>query len=152
MNTSLLSGVKSGCYIALIALPLCLGIAMASSCPPIAGIITAIVGGLIASLFGGCRLAIKGPAAGLIVIVMATVVDLGAGDLTAGYKRMLAVGVIAACLQILFAFLGAARFGKLMPPSVIHGMLAAIGVIIISKQIHILVGSPPHGKTTFELN
>jgi len=124
---------------------------MASSCPPIAGVITAIVGGLIASLFGGCRLSIKGPAAGLIVIVMATVVDLGAGDLTAGYKRMLAVGVVAACIQIIFALVGAARLGKLMPPSVIHGMLAAIGVIIISKQIHILVGSPPHGKTTFEL-
>lgn len=151
MSNSLFSGLKSGCYIALIALPLCLGIAMASSCPPVAGVITAIVGGLIASLFGGCRLSIKGPAAGLIVIVMGTVVDLGAGDLAAGYKRMLAVGVVAACIQIIFALIGAARLGKLMPPSVIHGMLAAIGVIIISKQIHILVGSSPHGKTTFEL-
>lgn len=148
---SLFSGIKSGFYIALIALPLCLGIAMASSCPPIAGVITAIVGGMVSSLIGGCRLSIKGPAAGLIVIVMATVVDLGAGDLVAGYKRMLAVGVVAACIQIIFALMGAARLGKLMPPSIIHGMLAAIGVIILSKQIHILVGSAPHGKSTFEL-
>lgn len=145
------TGLKSGCYIALIALPLCLGIAMASSCPPIAGVISAIVGGLITTFFGGCRLSIKGPAAGLIVIVMATVVDLGAGDLGAGYRRMLAVGVVAASLQIIFACIGAARLGKLMPPSVIHGMLAAIGIIIISKQIHILVGSLPSGKSTFEL-
>ena len=150
-NNSLVAGLKSGFYIALIALPLCLGISMASSCPPIAGVITAIVGGMIASLFGGCKLSIKGPAAGLIVIVMATVVDLGAGDLALGYRRMLAVGVVAAIIQIIFSAIGAARLGKLMPPSVIHGMLAAIGVIILSKQVHILLGSTPHGKTTFQL-
>lgn len=151
MPAQMLSGIKSGFFIALIAMPLCLGIAIASSCPPIAGIITAIIGGLIASLIGGCELSIKGPAAGLIVIVMGAVTELGAGDLAAGYRKFLAVGVIAAILQIIFAFLKTARFGRLMPPSVIHGMLAAIGVIIISKQIHILVGASPHGKSTIAL-
>lgn len=151
MPANMLSGIKSGFFIALIAMPLCLGIAIASSCPPIAGIITAIIGGMIVSLIGGCELSIKGPAAGLIVIVMGAVMELGAGDLAAGYKKFLAVGVIAAILQIIFAFLKTARFGRLMPPSVIHGMLAAIGVIIISKQIHILVGASPHGKSTIAL-
>jgi MFS superfamily sulfate permease-like transporter len=148
---SILKDLKSGFFISLIALPLCLGIAIASSFPPIAGVITAIVGGLVVSLIGGCSLSIKGPAAGLIVIVLASVMDLGAGDMALGYRRTLAVGVIAAILQILFALFKTARFGRIMPPSVIHGMLAAIGVIIVSKQIHILVGTKPHGKSTIEL-
>lgn len=151
MRHNVITDLKSGFFISLIALPLCLGIALASSCPPIAGVITAIVGGLIVSTIGGCHLSIKGPAAGLIVIVLAAVNDLGAGDPVLGYKRMLAVAVVAACLQIILALLRAARFGKLMPPSVIHGMLAAIGVIILAKQIHILLGVNPLGKTPFAL-
>ena len=107
---SLLNDVKSGFLIALIALPLCLGIAIASSFPPIAGILTAIVGGLLVSLIGGCQLSIKGPAAGLIVIVLAAVTDLGGGDLALGYRRTLAVGVIAALLQIMFALFKTGRF------------------------------------------
>jgi MFS superfamily sulfate permease-like transporter len=150
MNT-ILPNLKSGFFISLIALPLCLGIAIASSCPPIAGVITAIVGGMVVSLVGGCNLSIKGPAAGLIVIILGAVMDLGGGDIALGYKRMLAVACFAAILQIIFALFRTARFGRLMPPSVIHGMLAAIGIIIVAKQIHILVGAKPHGKTTFEL-
>lgn len=145
------SSIKSGFFIALIAMPLCLGIAMASSFPPITGIITAIIGGIVVSLLGGCKLSIKGPAAGLIVIVLATVTELGGGDMAVGYKRCLAVGVAAAIIQIILALFRVGRFGRLMPPSVIHGMLAAIGVIIISKQIHLLVGSTPHGKSTLAL-
>lgn len=147
----ILNGLKSGFFIALIAMPLSLGIAIASSTPPIAGIISAIVGGFILSFVGGCQLSIKGPAAGLIVVVMSAVIELGAGDLAYGYRQFLAVGVAAAILQIIFALLKTARFGRLMPPSIIHGMLAAIGVIIISKQIHFLVGATPHGKSTISL-
>ncbi len=149
--TYVFSNLKSGFLISLIALPLCLGIAIASSFPPIAGLITAIVGGMVVSFLGSADLTIKGPAAGLIAILIASVADLGHGDLVLGYKRTLAVGVVAACLQIFFALFRMARFGRLMPPSVIHGMLAAIGVIIVSKQIHILFGASPHGKTPFEL-
>lgn len=146
-----LANMQSGFFIALLALPLSLGIAAASSAPPVAGLITAMVAGLIASHIGGCRLSIKGPAAGLIVIVMATITDLGQGDLAAGYKRALAVGVVAGLCQIVFSLLKGARLGKLMPPSVIHGMLAAIGVIIMAKQVHILLGNIPAGKTPFAL-
>lgn len=147
----ILPNIKSGFFISLIALPLCLGIALACNCPPIAGVITAIVGGMVVSLVGGCNLSIKGPAAGLIVIVLGAVMDLGGGDIAIGYRRMLAVACLAAVIQILLALFRTARFGRLMPPSVIHGMLAAIGVIIVSKQIHILVGAKPHGKSTFQL-
>lgn len=150
-TNTIFTNVKSGFLISLIALPLCLGIAIASSVPPVAGLITAIVGGLVVSFFRGADLSIKGPAAGLIAIVLASVSDLGHGDVMLGYKRTLAVGVLAAVIQIVFALFKMARFGRLMPPSVIHGMLAAIGVIIVSKQIHILVGANPHAKTPFAL-
>lgn len=147
----MLNNLRSGFFISLIALPLCLGIAIASSCPPIAGVITAIVGGMIVSLLGGSSLSIKGPAAGLIVIVLGAVVDLGGGDVTLGYKRMLAVALIAGLVQMLFALCRLGQIGRVIPPSIIHGMLAAIGVIILAKQIHILLGVQPHGKTPFEL-
>lgn len=151
-SPNIISDLKSGFLVSLIAMPLCLGIAIASSFPPVAGLITAIVGGMVVSFFyKGAPLTIKGPAAGLIVIVMAAVTELGQGDVALGYKRCLAVCVVAAVLQIVFGLCKFARFGRIMPPSVIHGMLAAIGVIIISKQIHILLGSSPHGKTPFSL-
>lgn len=143
--------LKAGFSVFLLALPLCLGIAMASNFPPIAGIITAIVGGIISSFIGSSRLTIKGPAAGLIVIALGAVNELGGGDLSLGYKRALAVGVIAAVIQIAFAIFRWAKVAEIMPPSVIHGMLAAIGVIIISKQSHIMFGVAPHAKSPLGL-
>ena len=151
LDNHIFKNIQSGFFIALLAMPLSLGIASASSFPPIAGLITAIVAGIVCSHLAGCKLSIKGPAAGLIVIVMATVNDLGQGDVLLGYKRALAIGVVAALCQILLALFKTAKFGKIMPPSVIHGMLAAIGVIIIAKQSHILLGNIPSGKTPFEL-
>src|SRR5690606_33513365 len=133
----------SGFLVFLIALPLSLGIAMASGFPPIAGVMTAIVGGVVVSFLGSARLTIKGPAAGLIVIVLGAVRELGQGDAIAGYRRALAVGVVAGVAQIVMALLGAASIGAAISPSVIHGMLAAIGVIIVAKQAHTLFGVAP---------
>jgi MFS superfamily sulfate permease-like transporter len=150
-KVDLIKDVKSGFLVFLIALPLCLGISIASGFPPVAGVLTAIIGGVLGSIAGGARLTIKGPAAGLIAIAIGSVQDLGHGDMVTGYKRTLAVGVVAACVQLAFALLGTATAGIAMSPSVVHGMLAAIGVIIISKQSHTLLGVKPDATEPFEL-
>lgn len=143
--------LKSGFLVFLIALPLCLGIAMASGFPPVAGVMTAVVGGVVVSFVGSSRLTIKGPAAGLIVIAIGAVQDLGQGDPVAGYRRALAVGVVAALLQLVLALARVATLGIAMSPSVVHGMLAAIGVIIISKQSHTLLGVAPQSSEPLAL-
>ncbi len=130
----------SGLLVSLIALPLCLGIAMASGFPAFGGVITAIIGGLVVGPLCGSQLSIKGPAAGLIAISMAAVETLGAGNGFDGYRFALAAIVIASVLQIFFALLRLGRFSDFFPLAVVHGMLAAIGVIIFSKQIHPLLG------------
>jgi MFS superfamily sulfate permease-like transporter len=141
----------SGFLVFLIALPLCLGIAMASGFPPVAGIMSAGIGGLIGSFIGSARLTIKGPAAGMIVIVLGAVTELGAGDPVAGYRQALAVGVVAAVVQIVLALARTASVGAAMPSSVVHGMLAAIGVIIFAKQSHVVVGGTPEASEPLHL-
>ena len=118
------SDAISGFIVFLLALPLSIGIAKASDFPPIMGLITAIIGGMVVSLFMGSRLTIKGPAAGLIVIVAGAVADFGGGE--TGWHLALGAMFVAAIVQILF---GVLKFGKLadfFPLSAIHGMLAAI--------------------------
>ena len=131
----------SGFLVFLLALPLSLGIAKASEFPPAMGVLTAMIGGLFVSFFAGSRLTIKGPAAGLITICSGAVMEMGGG--AEGWHLALGVIVVAASIQIVLGFL---KFGSLtdfFPHSVVHGMLAAIGFIIFSKQIHILLGIDP---------
>lgn len=148
------SDVISGFIVFLLALPLSLGIAKASEFPPIMGLITAIIGGLLVSLISGSRLTIKGPAAGLIVIVASAVAEFGQGDPILGWKLALGAMVIAGFVQILFGVLKLGKLADFFPLSAIHGMLAAIGIIIIAKQIPVLLNDNPtlaKGKGPLEL-
>lgn len=146
------SDVLSGLMVSLIALPLSLGIAKASDFPnPMYGVLTAIIGGLVVSLFAGSKLTIKGPGAGLIVIVAGSVAAFGGGH--TGWVLTLGAIVLAGLLQIFFGFLKLGRFTGLFPLPVVHGMLAAVGLIILSKQLHVLIGINPvdvNGKPLFE--
>jgi MFS superfamily sulfate permease-like transporter len=142
---------KSGFMVALLALPLSLGIASASDYPnPMFGVITAIVGGLIVSWVMGARLTIKGPAAGLIVIVAGAVNAFGGGEV--GWHLALGAIIVAGLLQIVFGLLKWGKLSDFFPLTAVHGMLAAIGIIILSKQLHILMGISPteNGKPLVE--
>ena len=133
-----LADIKSGLLVALMALPLSLGIAKASGFPPALGIISAIVGGLFTGIAGGSAITIKGPAAGLITIVSAALL---AFDHSLG--TVAAVLTTTAVLQFLLGRLKLGALGSVFPNSVVHGMLASIGLIIIAKQIPVLLGVDP---------
>ncbi len=150
----------SGFIISLIALPLCLGIAMASGVPPMAGIIAGIIGGLFVSLASGSHLTINGPAAGLAVIVLMSMEGfrkMAPAGLSPeqiemfAYQCTLAVGIGCGILQLLFGFVKAGFISNFFPSSVVHGMLAAIGIMIFTKQFHTAMGVKPEGKEMLEL-
>jgi MFS superfamily sulfate permease-like transporter len=141
----------SGFSVSLIALPLCLGIALASGVPPMAGLIAAIVGGLLMSRVTGSFVTISGPAAGLIVVTLGAVESLGGGDPVAGYQFALAAIVVAGLIQVVFGLLKVGKLGDFFPSAAVHGMLAAIGVIIIVKQLFVALGTKANGHELFEV-
>ena len=140
----------SGFSVSLIALPLCLGIAIASGVPPLAGLIAAIVGGIIASRISGSFVTISGPAAGLIVITLGAAEAMGGAGAEAGYggyPHALGAIVIGGLIMALFGVLKVGKVGDYFPSAAVHGMLAAIGIIIIIKQFFPMIGAPsPKGE------
>ncbi|MCC6600696.1 MAG: SulP family inorganic anion transporter, partial [Crocinitomicaceae bacterium] len=126
--------LPAGLSVFFVALPLCLGIALASGAPLYSGLLSGIIGGLVAALISGSQLAVSGPAAGLTTLVAASIVALG------DYKIFLLAVMVAGLFQL---FLGLLKLGAVVnyvPSSVIKGMLAAIGIILISKQVPIALG------------
>ncbi len=130
---SLYGGIKenfpSGLVVFLVALPLCLGIALASGAPPLSGIIAGIVGGLVVGFLSNSNISVSGPAAGLTAIVLTAITDLGA------FELFLCAGIIAGLLQVILGFIRAGSISSYFPNNVIEGMLAGIGIIIILTQI-----------------
>ncbi|MDW8465204.1 MAG: SulP family inorganic anion transporter [Chloroherpetonaceae bacterium] len=124
----------AGIVVFLVAVPLCLGIALALNAPLFSGIIAGIVGGMVVSIFSGSELSVSGPAAGLTVIVASSIAKLGS------FEAFLTAVVLAGMLQIVFGVLRAGIIGDYVPNSVIKGMLAAIGIIIIIKQFPYALG------------
>jgi MFS superfamily sulfate permease-like transporter len=123
----------------LVALPLCMGVAIASGVPPAAGLVTGIIGGLIVGTFSGAPLQVSGPAAGLTVLVFDVVQRHGLQGLGA-------IVAIAGAIQIVAGLARTGRLFQAVPPAVIAGMLAGIGVLIMASQSHVLVGQKPLGS------
>lgn len=129
--------------VSLVALPLALGIAVASEVSPMAGLLSAIIGGVVTTFFRGGHLAINGPAAGLIAVILGGLVALD-GNI----NYVLAAIVVSGAIQIILGFFKMGRFAKMLPSSVLHGILAAIGVIIFAKQAHFALGTKSDATTT----
>ena len=123
----------SGMVVFLVALPLCLGIALASGAPPFAGIITGIIGGIVVGSLSGSHVSVSGPAAGLIAIVLAAITDLG-------FEAFLLAVMIGGAIQLILGIVRAGAISSYFPSSVIEGMLAAIGIIIIMKELPHAIG------------
>ena len=128
-KSNLSRDLPSSIVVFLVALPLCLGIALASGAPLFAGVLTGIVGGIVVSVVSGSQLSVSGPAAGLTVIVFGAIASLGS------YQTFLLAVVIAGVIQIFLGILKAGIIANYFPSSVIEGMLAAIGIILILKQL-----------------
>ena len=138
--SSLPRNIFSGFVVSLVALPLGLGLAIASEAPPIAGVIASIVGVVICSIFGGSKLTITGPGNGLVVVLLYSITSLGNGDLYQGYLYTLAAIVFSGVLMFLFGVFRLGALSEFFPSSSLQGMLAAIGIGILAKQLHVMLG------------
>lgn len=128
------SDVPAGMVVFLVAIPLCLGIALASGAPPLAGIIAGIVGGIVVTVFSNSSMGVSGPAAGLVAIVLDAIAGFGGLD-NGGFEIFLLAVFVSGIMQFVLGCVRAGAIGHYFPMSVVKGMLAAIGLIIILKQI-----------------
>jgi MFS superfamily sulfate permease-like transporter len=138
INPKYVKDLSASLVVFLIALPLCMGIALASGAPPARGILTGIIGGIVVGFFAGSPLQVSGPAAGLAVIVFEIIRDHG---ITALGPILMIAGVI----QMLAGVLKAGRWFRAISPAVIHGMLAGIGLLIVLQQFHVMLDHKPKG-------
>ena len=146
LSATLPKDLIAGLVVFLVALPLCLGVALASNAPPIAGIIAGIVGGILVGALSGSQTSVSGPAAGLTAVVAAQIGQLGS------FEAFLVAVVLAGVIQIFLGVFRAGFIAAFFPLSVIKGLLAAIGIILILKQIPHLIGydADPMGEKSFQ--
>ena len=137
MFKHLKNDIPASIVVFFVALPLCLGIALASGAPLFSGLIAGIIGGIVVGALSGSKIGVSGPAAGLAAIVLTAIGTLG------GYQNFLVAVVIGGAIQIIFGILKAGIIGYYFPSSVIKGMLTGIGIIIILKQIPHFFGYDP---------
>jgi MFS superfamily sulfate permease-like transporter len=144
-SKTLVPDIKAGIVVFLVALPLCLGIALACKAPLFSGLLAGMIGGIIVTTFSGSVLSVSGPAAGLTSIVLSSVASLGS------FEAFMAAVLIAGLLQVMLGLLRVGSIGNYFPNAVIKGMLAGIGIILIIKQIPHLVGydADPEGEFDF---
>jgi len=126
----------AGVVVFLVALPLCLGIALASGVAPVSGLVAGVVGGILVPFLSRSSLSVTGPAAGLAAVVAFEVSALGS------FERFLAATMLAGALQVMFGVARIGHLARLVPGSVIKGMLAAIGLLIVWKQVPVVLGAP----------
>ena len=138
--------IPASIVVFLVAMPLCLGIAMASGAPLYSGLISGIIGGIVVGALSGSPLGVSGPAAGLAVIVLNAITDLG------GFEIFLVAVILAGIIQLIMGFAKAGIIAYFFPSSVIHGMLAGIGIIIFLKQIPHAFGYDKDPEGDFEFS
>ena len=137
--------LMAGLQVAMMGIPLSLGIAIASGAPPVCGLISAIIAGFVFPFLGGAYITISGPAAGLAPALLAGTLALGNRDLAVGYPILLVAISIVGVVQVILSVFNAGRFALFFPISVVEGMLMAIGMLIIIKQVPAFLGyiTPP---------
>jgi len=142
---NLKNDLPAGFVVFLVALPLCLGIAMVSGAPLLSGVIAGIIGGIVVGALSGSQLGVSGPAAGLAVIILSAISELG------GFEYFLVAVIIAGIIQVILGYAKAGIIAYYFPSSVIHGMLAGIGIMIFLKQIpHVFgIDTDPEGDYRF---
>jgi len=143
MFKNLKSDLPASLVVFFVALPLCLGIALASGAPLFSGVIAGIIGGIVVGIGSGSSLGVSGPAAGLAVVVLTAISDLGS------YELFLVAVVLAGIMQIFLGLLKAGVIGYFFPSAVIKGMLSAIGIIIFLKQIPLAMGFDDQSESVF---
>lgn len=138
--------VVAGMVVFLVALPLCLGIALASGAPPVSGLVAGVVGGIVVGAVSGSHTSVTGPAAGLTAVVLAQIASLGS------FEALLLATVFAGMMQISLGVLRAGVLAEFVPMSVVKGLLAAIGIILVLKQFPHLLGhdADPEGEMAFD--
>ena len=142
--------IFSGFVVSLIALPLGLGLAIASEATPLAGIIAAVAGGMVVALLGGSHVTIAGPGNGLVIVLLGAITSLGGGDLYQGYLYTLAAIIFSGILLFLFGVLRMGAMSEFFPATALQGMLAAIGIGILAKQFHLMLGNRTVSGSTVE--